>query len=187
MPAPTGVGGAASESVEALALMFAAWDWKPAFDYAYSLAVPATPFPGITSIEIIAGANTWEQVEQLQSTPNTLMQEPIMGIEVMPFDVPHSFIGDVAGPGSSGPTSTRFGRRVTLHFLVAVWADEQLGGGDLVRAIGGQIEGCVLYNSNRLSAIRNLKTIGSQEGKERSEIYRYQTMIECNSLVSVDA
>lgn len=91
-----------------------------------------------------------------------------------------------AGPPPSGGT-TRYATRAGVALIVSCWADQKLGGYDTVKKLAGQVQGCLFYNRNRLSAYRHLRVkVGDPSFEERDGLWSWHLTVEGDAVVSID-
>lgn len=168
---------AEDEAVSQLAAAFKAWDFYPAFGPGYSgakavLITDQYPFDVIDNM--------------LQESGTGYMTRPIISIRAAPSRLESRTLGETFGPGAG--STTRFGRRLWITFLVTAWADQTMGGNSTVESLAGQVQGCCFYNAFRLQAVKGLwaETSGNAF-EERPQMWRYDLAVRSYAVVSYDA
>lgn len=128
-----------------------------------------------------------EQIVSLEGLPKTELLEPIISVSANPFEEDIRTFGDVWVRPNAGQGVVTNARRVRLPFLVTVWADQVVGGADVVRKIGGILQQYVLLNKNSLTSYRRLRSSLGQEGYDDAvQFWFYQMVVTGETLVSVD-
>lgn len=154
----------------------------------YSGAFPVDPtYTGPKGV-IFNNGWPWQLLQQIEAMPNQQMSQPIisiMGLE--PQEESRSF-SDIYKTGvGAGPLQWRLGRRATSSFLISCWADQQLGGMQLCRKLGGEVYNAIFYYKNRLSTIRHLKMAHSREAEEdAAQLYRFDLVVTGDVFITID-
>lgn len=162
-----------------------AWDFTPAFPAGYAppnggdgvMIVPAWP------------ADLLENL--LQESPDGLMTMPVISVVTNYLYQWSRTLGDnfnvlPAYPLAVG-TTIRKGARYELTYLTTVWTDAQLGAGETAEKIAGQVVGCMFYNKNRLSAIRNIRSQHSRlTYVDRPQLWRFDIWVDGDVVATYD-
>jgi hypothetical protein len=130
----------------------------------------------------------WQLLRQLETKTNQQMTQPIISIiSLEPKDSTYSFSDIVKTGVGSQPLQWRIGRRAAPSFLISCWVDQQLGGMDMARKLGGEVYTALFYYKNRLSTIRHLKVAHSHEVHEdTAQLYRFDVVVEGDVFMQYD-
>ena len=162
-----------------------AWDFTPAFPAGY------TPPLGGDGVLIVPGWPFDLVDNMLRETPTGLMTMPIISVSTNYLFQWQRALGDGFNVTPSFPltsgTTTRKGVRMELTFLISVWVDAQLGGGEIAEQLAGQVVGCCFYNRMRLAAFRNLRAQHSRlTYVDRPQLWRFDIWLDGDAVVSYD-
>lgn len=155
----------------------AAWDYTSAFPDDPTYTLPKGP-------TFVRGW-PYDILDQILQETNGEMTQPIISMELShSVDNFRSLGGYMSGAGAG---ITRIATRTTVGFIVSSWADQRLGGPDMVEHLAGLIQQCAFYNRSRLPAYRNLRTTTSREAYEdRPQMWRIDVNVEGDAIVSYD-
>lgn len=157
-------------------------------DWDFSDAFPLDPEYTFKKGVVVVNGWPWQLMRQLEAKQWQQMTQPV--ISIITIDTPEEGyqLGDVyqAGVGQ-GQLQYRLGRRAAPSFLISCWADQQLGGMDMARKLGGQVYQAMLFNRNRLSTIRHLRLVHSHEILEdTAQLYRFDLVIDGDVHITLD-
>lgn len=130
----------------------------------------------------------WQLLRQLETKTNQQMTQPIISIvSLEPSEVGRSFSDiDKAGAGQ-GPLQLRLGRRASPSFLISCWVDQQLGGMDMSRRLGGEVYNAIFYYKNRLAKIRHLKLVHTHETfEDNAQLFRFDLVVDGDVYITTD-
>jgi hypothetical protein len=133
---------------------------------------------------VILEAFNWQLDGQLQQLRNKgQLQQPVISIDTLYSDGENYTFGNVV---SESPPTRVLGRRIRAGFLVACWADQQLGGLPFARKLAGQVYGCLTFYANSLRSIRHLELRRSHDGYESSaQLYHDNLVLEGDAFMRV--
>lgn len=116
------------------------------------------------------------------------LTQPIISIYAITFDDADRTLGDIYQSGvGTGPLQLRLGRRAAPTILISCWADQQLGGMDMVRRLAGYVYSALFYYRNSLQTIRGINLLRSREEMvDPAMLYRCDLTITGRSLVTID-
>lgn len=156
------------------------WDYSSIFPIDPSYTFPKGP--------VIVDGWPWQLLRQIETKTNGQATQPIISITMLePSDSPRSFSDVIATGVGAGPLQWRLGRRAAPSFLISCWADQQLGGMDFSRKLGGQVYQAMFYNKNRLTTIRHLKLVHSREGfEDAAQLYRHDSIYTGDVFITLD-
>jgi hypothetical protein len=130
----------------------------------------------------------WQLLRELQPKVNQQATQPIISIvSLEPMESTRSF-SDIDKTGAGvGQLQYRLGRRAAPSFLISCWADQQLGGMDFARKLGGKVYEAIFYYRNRLSTIRHLRMIHSHESiDDTAQLFRFDVVVEGDVYITLD-
>lgn len=156
------------------------WDYSSIFPIDASYIFDKGP--------ILVDGWPWQLIRQMEAKTNQQMTQPIISIVTMePSEDGYQF-ADVYKTGvGAGPLQWQLGRRASPSFLISCWADQQLGGMDFSRKLGGQVYQAIFYYRNRLSTIRHLRLLHSHEVVEdTAQLYRFDLVIDGDVHITLD-
>lgn len=159
----------------------------------YSPAFPTTNIDGTAYLNprgpIFVDGWPWQLERQMEVVTNQgQMTQPIISIFGLHFADEDRTLGDIyqAGVGS-GPLQLRLGRRANPSVLISCWANQQLGGMNMCRKLGGYVFSAVFYYRNSLTTIRGLRVTSSHESfSDASLLYRVDLTVTGRSLIVMD-
>ena len=191
MPLPPATLPSYTQARNELRDALAAWDfsglfpvgWPPLADGSDArgpLIVPAHPYDIID--------NMLQETKDNTET-GACMTQPVISIALGHSTDTFRSLGDVdtdpANPPATG--QWRISTRMGLVFLVSCWADERLGGYEMVEQMGGLVEACAFYNRTRLASFRHLRCHNQEPAYiDRSEIWTMDLYVEGDARVSYD-
>jgi hypothetical protein len=154
------------------------WDYSSVFPPAYT---------GTKGCLVMDGW-PYQLIEQMEATSNQgQLTIPIISISSLNSSEEPRTLGEVYAMGGSGPLGRKIGRRQRTSFLISAWADQQLGGMDMVRKLAAQVHGCIMYYSQRLTKVRHLVMFHSREHfDDNAQLYRFDVSVEGEALVTID-
>lgn len=168
-----------TEAREELAALLQQWSYAACFPQGYT---GSTSVAVTTDIASDVDANIVPQA-------NGMPEYPFISIVGMLSPETHKTLGDV-DPSQVGVAQgkTRYSRAVNAHFIVACWADLQVGGGDMADALAGQVWSAVLQNRNSLTAFRRLKAEpGRLAFNDSAQLWTRQLVVSGIAIASFDA
>src|SRR6185503_9315919 len=135
----------------------------------YSEVFPLDPAYDFPKGPVFVSGWPWQMLRQLEEKENQQMTQPIISIiDLEPNESTRSF-SDIYKTGvGAGQLQWRIGRRAEPSFMISCWVDQQLGGMDMARRLGGQVYAAILYYKNRLTKIRNLHLVQSHASLDDS-------------------
>lgn len=153
-----------------------AWDFSAAipsnYDGPYQVQIEhGTPYQIMQRIQTLSGGQMTTYLISIQesSSLDTVVR-----------------LGDVFGDGDA-PGTTRYGRRMSIPYVLSAWADERLGGMDAARLLAGQLVFCALFNKTRLQSPKNLRVKSPRPMVVGgSQLYRYDVTVEGDVVYAVD-
>lgn len=156
------------------------WDYSAIFPVDPSYTFPKGP--------VIVTGWPWQLLRQLEQKVNQQATQPIISIlGLEPMESGRSFSDiDATGVGP-GPLQYRLGRRAAPSFLISCWADQQLGGMDFARKLGGQVYEAIFYYRNRLTTIRHLRLVHSHEANEDiAQLFRFDLVVDGDVYITLN-
>lgn len=156
------------------------WDYSSIFPIDVSYTFQKGP--------VVVNGWPWQLLRQLETKVNGQASQPIVSIVMLePNDSTRSFSDVLATGVGTQPLQWRLGRRAAPSFLISCWADQQLGGMDFSRKLGGQVYQAMWYYKNRLTTIRHLKLSHSREGfEDAAQLYRHDSIYTGDVFITLD-
>jgi len=140
---------------------------------------------GLIKAPLIVQGWPYDIIDNILSETAGLMTQPIISVVSAPTTEIFRTLGDHVGPGVGG--KQRFGRRISVTFSCVCWADEQMGAGDMVEKLAGQLQGCVMANTKSLAAYRALAAEALSEAyRDRHSLWRYDLAVHGFGIASYD-
>jgi hypothetical protein len=180
------MAGGIDECVSQLLAALRDWDFSPAFLPGYPVengvqVQTGWPWQDITQIEIDTNGTSL-------IGPDGQMVKPLICVYDYTSTPPEvaARMGQNFGPGTA-PGSTRRGKRLTPRITVSPVCDQKLGGMDAARALASQVQGCVLYNCNRLSAFQHLAVLMARPlWQQGAQLFTFELIVTGSAVMSVD-
>lgn len=155
------------------------WDYSPVFPAGYAgitqpLFVPANIFQIESQVEVLTNGGQFTQVAISVESLTT-------------HDVGTKTFGDIYAPGQLQNTTYKLGRRFKYPFGIVTWTDQQLGGQTMARKLASQVIAAMFYYRNRLTTIRHIDMIHSQEVFDSaSQLFTVRMTFEGDVHITID-
>jgi hypothetical protein len=113
------------------------------------------------------------------------MTMPIVSVMLADANDTFRSMGGVFGSGPTSAYNATYATRVEAAYLLAVWADQTMGGADMVEKVAGLIQAWAFVNREALSAFRHLRCRASHPAYQMAaQLWRFDITLEGDALVS---